>query len=241
VSYDSIETLKTFADAHAITYPLLSDSGSKVITAWGILNRSATGRTAGIPHPGTFIIDRSGVIASRFFEQAYQERNTSTSILARLGRDAGGDVREISSAQATLKISTSDAVAAPGARLTLRIDVTPGSKIHMYAPGQQSYIPIALTLDETTDVKTMHPMVYPEPGTYYFAPLKETVRVYDKPFRLRQDVTLSLTASMRQRASAGETLRLGGTLEYQACDDKVCYRPQTIPVVWTLTLAPLGR
>jgi DsbC/DsbD-like thiol-disulfide interchange protein len=241
VSYDSVATLKAFADRQAITYPLLSDQGSKTIAAWGILNRSATGRAAGVPHPGTFIVDRQGIVRSRFFEQAYQERSTATSILTRLGLDAGGDVREIASAQAKLRISASDATAAPGERLTLRIEVTPGPRMHVYAPGQQGYIPIALTLASTPDVSAVHPMVYPEPGTYYFAPLKETVKVYERPFRLIQDVTLSLTPSMRQRAAAGGTLRLTGSLEYQACDDKVCYRPQTVAVEWTLKLVPLGR
>ena len=220
---------------------MLSDQGSKTITAWGILNRAATGRTAGIPHPGTFIVDAKGVIRSRFFEQEYQERSTATSMLTRLGLEAGGDVREIASAQATFRISVSDATVAPGERVTLRIDVAPGPKMHVYAPGQQGYIPIALTIETTPDVRVVHPMTYPTPGTYYFAPLKETVKVYEKPFRLLQDVTLALTPALRQRATAGETLRLTGSLEYQACDDKVCYRPQTVAVEWTMKLVPLGR
>jgi hypothetical protein len=219
----------------------LSDEGSKVISAWGILNQAATGRTAGIPHPGTFVIDQAGVIRSRFFEQEYQERSTATSILTRLGLDAGGDVREIAGGQAQFRVSASDATVAPGERITLRIDVTPGTRMHVYAPGQTGYIPIALTLAPTPDVRIVHPMGYPAAGTYYFAPLKETVKVYEKPFRMVQDVTLALTPALRQRAARGETLRLSGTLEYQACDDKVCYRPQSVPVEWTMKLVPLGR
>jgi hypothetical protein len=30
-------------------------------------------------------------------------------------------------------------------------------------------------------------------------------------------------------------------LEYQACDDKICYNPESIPLSWTLTLLPLIR
>jgi hypothetical protein len=241
VSYDPVATLKAFADRQGITFPLLSDEGSRVIREWGILNDAATGRSAGIPHPGTFMIDAAGVIRSRFFEQAYQERSTATSILTRLGLDAGGDVRDIAGAQARFRVSASDATVAPGERFTLRIDVTPLPKMHVYAPGQAGYIPITLTLDATPDVRLVHPMRYPPAGTYHFAPLRETVKVYEQPFRLVQDVTLALTPDLRQRAARGETLRLTGTLEYQACDDLVCYRPQSVPVEWTLTLVPLGR
>lgn len=30
-----------------------------------------------------------------------------------------------------------------------------------------------------------------------------------------------------------------GELEYQACDDKVCHRPETLPIEWKVTLSPL--
>jgi hypothetical protein len=34
---------------------------------------------------------------------------------------------------------------------------------------------------------------------------------------------------------------LTGTLDYQACDDKQCFTPASIPVSWTLALRPLVR
>lgn len=52
---------------------------------------------------------------------------------------------------------------------------------------------------------------------------------------------LSPTPEMRARATRGEVLTVSGELEYQACDDKVCYRPETIPVEWKVTLSPLVR
>ena len=84
VSYDSPATLRAFVDTHNIAFPMLSDQRSKTMTAWGILNREATGRSAGIPYPGTYVIDTQGVIVSRNFEQAYQERDSAASILAAL-------------------------------------------------------------------------------------------------------------------------------------------------------------
>ncbi len=240
ISYDPVETLKAFAGKHSITFPLLSDAGSKTITAWGILNREATGRTAGIPHPGTFIVDRAGTIVSRTFEQPYQERRSATSILAQLSAAAPGQTTTLTGGQAAFVLSASDAVAAVGHRVTLTVRVMPGRKMHVYAPGQKGYIPIALTLRADPAFKA-HPVRFPASTTYRYEPLKETVQVYSAAFTLTQDVTLALTADMRARATRGEILTISGDLEYQACDDKVCYRPETIPVEWKITLSPLVR
>jgi DsbC/DsbD-like thiol-disulfide interchange protein len=240
ISYDPVETLKAFADKHTITFPLLSDAGSKTITAWGLLNREATGRTAGIPHPGTFVVDRAGTIVSRTFEQPYQERRSATSIRAQLSVAVPGQTTTISGGQASFALSTSDAVAALGHRITLNIRVTPGPKMHVYAPGQKGYIPIALTLKPDPAYKA-HPIRFPASTTYRYEPLNETVQVYSAVFTLAQDVTLTLTPEMRARATRGEVLTISGELEYQACDDRVCYRPETIPVEWKVTLSPIVR
>jgi DsbC/DsbD-like thiol-disulfide interchange protein len=240
ISYDPVETLKGFADKHGITFPLLSDQGSKVIDAWGLRNREATGRTAGIPHPGTFMIDRSGTIVSRSFEQPYQERRSATSLLAELTGAVPGQTTTIRGGQATFELSTSDAVAAVGHRVTLNVKVTPGPKMHVYAPGQKGYIPIALTLTEDAAFKA-HPLKFPASTTYVYEPLNETVQVYSSPFTLTQEVTISLARDIRARAEAGEVLTIAGELEYQACDDKVCYRPETIPVEWKVKLSPIVR
>jgi DsbC/DsbD-like thiol-disulfide interchange protein len=240
ISYDPVETLKGFADKHGITFPLLSDQGSKVIDAWGLRNREATGRTAGIPHPGTFMIDRSGTVVSRSFEQPYQERRSATSLLAELTGAVPGQTTTIRGGQATFELSTSDAVAAVGHRVTLNVKVTPGPKMHVYAPGQKGYIPIALTLTEDAAFKA-HPLKFPASTTYVYEPLNETVQVYSSPFTLTQEVTISLARDIRARAEAGEILTIAGELEYQACDDKVCYRPETIPVEWKVKLSPIVR
>lgn len=182
------------------------------------------------------------MIVSRAFEEAYQERDTAASILAGLGAssDLAPGETEVAGRYVRVRLGQSDRVAAPGHRLTLTLDVTPGDKIHVYAPGQQGYIPVALKLDPSPDVRTA-PTRFPPSSMYFFAPLEETVKVYEAAFRLSADVTLLLTPSMRQRATARESLTLKGTLEYQACDDKVCYRPDSVPVSWTIALTPIER
>jgi hypothetical protein len=67
-----------------------------------------------------------------------------------------------------------------------------------------------------------------------------TAKVYNKPFQITQTITLATTSALRQRAGAKDTLTINGTLKYQACDDLVCYRPDSLPVSWKIGLAP-GR
>lgn len=81
ISYDSQEVLDRFAKQRAITYPLLADPGSKTIEAFGILNREAGGKAKGVPHPGTFIVDKQGVIIARLFHEGYKERHLATEMI----------------------------------------------------------------------------------------------------------------------------------------------------------------
>lgn len=140
-----------------------------------------------------------------------------------------------------LTTSSSEASAAPGARVSLIARIAPKPKMHVYAPGQQELIPISITLDADPGFET-HPPVFPKAETYFFAPLEETQLVYSKPFRIAQDVTIARTAAVRERArAAGASITITGTLRYQACDDTVCYMPQSVPVSWTINLRPPVR
>lgn len=82
ISYDSVETLKTFADRAKIEFPLLSDEESVAIKAFGILNEGvrAGSRQEGIPHPGTFVIDSNGLIRAKLFVSVRQ-RHTSDQLM----------------------------------------------------------------------------------------------------------------------------------------------------------------
>jgi peroxiredoxin len=84
VSYDSRAILENFAKRRSITYPLLADTSSAVIDAFGIRNREATGMQAGIAYPGYYLIDREGSIEKRFFETAYYNRLTASNLYGNL-------------------------------------------------------------------------------------------------------------------------------------------------------------
>lgn len=236
ISYDAPATLKAFADARAITFPLLSDQGSATIKRYNLLNVDATGQAAGVPYPGTFVLNARGVVTSRAFEAAYQERTSAGGILAR-GSAAGRGGVKTETAHLFVAAGASDARVAPGTRLALYVDITPKPKMHVYAPEQKDVIPVSLKLD--AGEFTIHTPLFPTPEKYFFAPLNETQLVYSKPFRIVQDVTVALTSAARERARAAGSITVTGTLTYQACDDAICYMPLTVPVTWTVGLRPL--
>ncbi len=81
ISYDDPAILKKFSDQAKITFPLLSDPESKTIDAYHIRNEAAKGRAEGVPNPGTFLLDRDGVIRAKLFLEGYRDRHTTDALI----------------------------------------------------------------------------------------------------------------------------------------------------------------
>lgn len=235
ISYDSPQVLKNFAERKGITFPLLSDEGSKVIRAFGILNEEVPpGMFAGIPYPGTYILDAKGVVVTKYFEEDYTQRYTASEILVReYGVAAASSHNVVETKHLKLASSASTDVVRSGQRiaLTLDIDLKPG--MHVYAPGVEGgYIAIDWKLNPTEAV-IAHDLVAPQSKMLRLEAINETVPVYAGQFRLVRDITIAKDNKLKPLLSNGE-LTIEGTFKYQACDDRMCYVPQTVPLKWTL-------
>ena len=242
ISYDPVPVLADFSARRGITFPLLSDPGSETITRYGILNTTIDPKNPlyGYPFPGTFIVDGQGVVTSRVFEQAYQERDTVSSILVRLGQHVGVHATKIAGAHVTLTSYATDEVAAQGTHFSLVLDVTPGPRVHVYAPGAGDYRPVTIRVEPQPGLLLRAPQ-YPKSEDYFFKPLKEHVPVYQHPFRIVQDVTLDPSREGTAALKDVTSLAIAGRFDYQACDDTVCFTPQSVPLSWTIGVKPLDR
>ncbi len=134
----------------------------------------------------------------------------------------------------TVKTSISDAQVSAGQKVSVTFDITPKRGMHVYAPGKHDYQVIAVKIDPQPWIKVA-PTTYPPSEIYHFKELDEKVETYGKPFKLVQEVTILNTAAAK-KALAASPVKLSGKLEYQACDDKVCYAPTKIPVSFELTV-----
>jgi DsbC/DsbD-like thiol-disulfide interchange protein len=128
----------------------------------------------------------------------------------------------------TLTTSTSAASVAPGSRVSLFVEVVPKPKMHVYAPEQKAYLPVSLRLERSPGVTARLP-IFPKGESFFFAPTSETQIVYSHPFRIEVPVIVA-------RGRPAGPLSLTGTLQYQACDDTVCYVPRKVSITWKLNL-----
>ncbi len=242
ISYDPVSTLANFSARRGITFPLLSDSGSETIKRYGILNTTIDPKNAlyGYPFPGTFIVDQQGTVTSRFFEEAYQERDTVSSILVRLGQHVGVPATKIDGTHITVTFYATDQVAAQGTHFSLVLDVMPRAHVHVYAPGARDYRTVAISIEPQAGLLVQN-TVYPKSEDYFFRPLNEHVPVYQHPFRIVQDVTLDPSRDGTAALKDVTSLTIHGRLAYQACDDQICFTPQVLPLAWTIGVKPLDR
>jgi len=248
-------------------FPLLSDAGSRTITTYGILNtvaeealsegskdpsvvtdvkkyvsvtgsRNAAVITKGTPFPGTFLIDRGGRVTARDFETFYRERTTASTIMVRLGAGAP-PIAATKIGRDDVEITTyaADANVAPGNRTALVVDVAPRPRMHVYAPGASGYRSVNLTIAADSLVRVL-PLQYPPSQLYLFEPLKERVPVYQTPFKLLQEIVLEVMPDAEAAFRGKTELTITGKLEYQACDDRVCFNPASVPLSWTLKVTP---
>jgi Disulphide bond corrector protein DsbC/AhpC/TSA family len=243
ISYDNLAVLHNFAERRGIHFPLLSDPDSKLIRELGILNDTIPKDSPfyGIPYPGTIVLDSQAVIRAKYFEDDYRERYTSADILIRqFGLRPEAARSEVEGKQLKLEATASNSMVAAGQRVALALDIEMKPGMHVYAPGVEGYIPIDWKMKES-DSAVAREVSYPLSEKLHLAAIDETVPVYRGHFRLTRDITVGQDAKVRALLDGSGRFTVEGTLRYQACDDRVCYIPQELPVKWTFQYAEFDR
>lgn len=129
-------------------------------------------------------------------------------------------------------VADGDVRVTPDGRAIVRVLVTPGPKMHVYGPDVTGYVPFSLLVEPSRGV-VAGKVTYPPSETYVFPPTGESSRAYMKPFVVSQAITVD--AATRRLLAAGTPVTLRVSLRYQACDDRVCYRPTSGALGVTLT------
>lgn len=114
-------------------------------------------------------------------------------------------------------------------RVTLQFRVASGFHINSNHPTSELLVPTALSLDPPTDI-AIGRVTYPAgvDANFTFAP-SETLSVYAGRF----DITAVMSAA--KTATPGK-YRVHAKLRYQACDDRACYPPKSVPADFDITV-----
>ncbi len=90
ISYDSPQILKTFIDRRRIGYTLLSDPKSEIIDRYRLRDpQYQPGSPAhGVPRPVILILDKTGTIKAKLFEETYTKRPPATLLISTIDKVA---------------------------------------------------------------------------------------------------------------------------------------------------------
>ena len=159
ISYDPVEVLAKFARKYNITFPLLSDQGSKVIRALRLLNEQVQEQHAvfgipanqkyyGVPYPGTFVLDEKGIVTEKRFHQGYRNRDTGSGLLeAALGiasREHGQEIiSQNEDVQVRAYLDSPTYAFNQIIHAVIEMNVAPG--LHVYGePIPEGYVPLSV-------------------------------------------------------------------------------------------------
>jgi cytochrome c biogenesis protein CcdA/DsbC/DsbD-like thiol-disulfide interchange protein/thiol-disulfide isomerase/thioredoxin len=118
-------------------------------------------------------------------------------------------------------------------RLALQVSIADGFHIQANHPKDPSLIPAKLTLDVPEGV-TFQDVTFPAPSDFRIPGFDETQVVFEGT------ILVGVRLAIAPGRAAGP-IPIAGHFEYQACDDKQCFRPSTVEANWALEVVPGSR
>ncbi len=129
--------------------------------------------------------------------------------------------------------AASDAVAAGSTtRLAVTVALPAGLHVQSDAPRDPSLIPTLLVVDAPAGITVRH-LVYPEPSDFEQQGQPQPLAVFEHEFVAGAEIAIA------PDTPPGD-LVIPGRLRYQACDDRICFAPQTATVEWKVRITPAG-
>lgn len=238
--------LQAFATRWGISYPLLSDEGSRTIHALGLLNEHAEEQVRfygvearaehqGIPYSGLFLLDAAGIVADKQFEQSYRHRPGAALVLEEV-LGVAEPTPAVAAHAAGPGLQVTAWLDAPTyrpyqkLRLHLALQVEPG--LHIYAfPTPEGFTPLTVTL-APRDGLSVWPLVTPSPQPFQMAGLEESFLVYEGTFRVSLPFSIDVAAG---------DITIDARVRYQACSATECFPPATLTLTLPLTGEDLIR
>jgi hypothetical protein len=245
ITYDSLDVLQRFSQAYGIVYPMLSDQGSKVIRAFGILNTNIPEdhpMLYGIPFPGDYLIAPDGTVIDKLFLPNYEHRPSASQVALRHGATGGVNSVHLKTDVLNATISLSTERCFPGQELGVSLDVHLEPGWHIYGePLPENYQPAALEFE--SPLVAEYSMELPAAKPLLLKALGETLPVYEGEMQARGKLGIKWSPPIPAKwlEPLGPPIQPGlhyleGWFRFQACSDLVCEPPRSLKFQLPLTI-----
>jgi hypothetical protein len=237
--------LREFATAKGITFPLLADEGSRVITELGLLDRDLADHQArfgvptqehqfGVAYPAIFVLDESGHVADKRIRENYRAREGALMLLEGalgLTLPAGGHEESALGSHVTVSVVSDSPqyVRWQETRLHVVFDVEAGW--HVYGrPIPDGYTPVTVEVESIPEV-AIGRSEYPPTRPFKVEGLDEDFQVNEARFEILVPFAVNVPPKHG-------SVDLEVSIRYQACSESECLPPQTLKLGFRLGEAP---
>jgi DsbC/DsbD-like thiol-disulfide interchange protein len=117
-----------------------------------------------------------------------------------------------------------------GDSVLVKIPITVASGFHVNAnpAASDDYIPMEVRFDSTSGIRA-GAMIYPKGKTWRLQGTTENLLVYGGDFEVKVPLMIDRDAASGKRV-------IKGSVDFQACDNHVCFLPESQPIAVTLNI-----
>ena len=228
LSYDEVDALADYKEAHGATFTMLSDPDSEVIRSFGILNTTIAEDDHpwhGIPYPGVYVTDDEGIITQKFFENNFTVRPGAEQLVAAVkGEEVGLEERPATDQEVEVDIEFegNDLPVGITRQIVARFSVPKG--MHLYQePVPDGLVAASIELDDEAEGILSYTLVAPETQPLTLGTDGHTLEVYEGNVVLRLPIAQNGRAITKD--DDGRWVSVSGRVRWQACNDETCLVP----------------
>ena len=228
LSYDEVDALADYKNAHGATFTMLSDPDSEVIRSFGILNTTIAEDDHpwhGIPYPGVYVTDADGIITQKFFENNFTVRPGAEQLVAAVkGEDVLLAERPATDQEVEVEIEFegNDLPVGITRQIVARFSVPTG--MHLYQePVPEGLVAASIEIDDEVEGILSYTLVAPATQPLTLSTDGHTLEVYDGNVVLRLPIAQNGRAITKD--DDGRWVSISGRVRWQACDDETCLMP----------------
>jgi DsbC/DsbD-like thiol-disulfide interchange protein len=185
----------------------------------------------GIPFPGTYVVDESGVVIEKYFQRSYATRPSAGTLvngaLAKIIRPEDTPKAGLEENGVTIEAFLADKALYLEYMTTLCVRIELNNELHIYgAPVPEGYIATSVTILESKGIRPGEPQ-YPKTTPRRFDALNETLNVYEGVVEITVPITADVgLLNWNKLKDKPDTTELRIEVQYQACSETTCFPPQ---------------